>query len=151
MAEDVVVTAWDVTMMRDCNLVIEDFVLSSLASSSPLYSWLWSCDNFFSCSIFTPSLAWKQKKNQHLPIINQLVSKIHQKLKNQQGLDLDLDFFIQLLLPCQETVKSGTEALHTVWLIQCRRVYPVLDCQWRLRAPCRAQVAEYATRMNHSF
>ena len=58
MAVEVVETAWDVTIISDCSLVIDALVLSILVSSSPLYSWLCNADNFFSCSIFTPSLAW---------------------------------------------------------------------------------------------
>lgn len=38
MAFDVVKTASEVTMMSDCNLVMEVLVLSSLDSSPPLYS-----------------------------------------------------------------------------------------------------------------
>lgn len=59
---EVVLTACDVTMISECNRLIEAFVLSNLASSSPLYSWLCSVANFFSCSIFTPSLAYYRRK-----------------------------------------------------------------------------------------
>lgn len=57
IAVEVVETAWDVTILSDFSLFIEALVLSNLVSSSPLYSWLWRADNFFSHSIFTPSLA----------------------------------------------------------------------------------------------
>lgn len=57
IAVEVVETAWDVTILSDFSLFIEALVLSNLVSSSPLYSWLCREDNFFSHSIFTPSLA----------------------------------------------------------------------------------------------
>lgn len=61
MAAEVVDTAWDVTTINDCNLVMEALVLSSFASSPPLHSRLCRADSFFSCSIFTHSLAWTCK------------------------------------------------------------------------------------------
>ena len=77
MAVEVVDTAWDVTTISDCSLFMEVLVLNILASSSPLYSWVCSADNFFSCSILTPSLALIQTQFVESVSIAHLVSKPH--------------------------------------------------------------------------
>lgn len=99
--EDVVVTASDVTTIRDCNLLMEALVLSCFASSCPLYSWLCNNDNFFSCSIFTPSLAYN---HQHQHIIN--VADIYQYLS---AFKLRIRLFYKGEASNKETVLVGKE------------------------------------------
>lgn len=67
-------TAWEETTMRDCSLSIEAFVLPNFSSPPPLYFWLCSAADFFSCSMFKPSLAYiKCQINPHVIFISHKV------------------------------------------------------------------------------